>query len=125
MQWKLPAATAAIALAFGFGGGIASHAAFPAQRGPRGRPGATGATGATGSAANINLNKIGFCVDTSYGSADVTLSDGVSTQNLFYVSNVNIYAPTDNQGTLSCGNGGNYFTLEPVLPNGQPSNYTP
>jgi hypothetical protein len=109
-------AVAAVALLLGFVGGLASHAIFPPKQGASGAQGPVGQTGATGpagSAASVDLSKIGLCVN-------VTTADS----GVYYVSGVSIFAPTDNAGTLSCPFG-QYVNLEPTLPNGQPSGYTP
>lgn len=121
--WGLLVATAIIALVLGFAGGIASHAIFPQKAGPAGAEGPQGKTGpqgeagqsgAAGAAASIDLSKIGFCFNVNNNtSGTVSFVDGVS-----------IFAPTDTNGTLSCSIG-QYVTLQPTLPNGGPSNYTP
>ena len=115
--------TAIIAIVLGFGGGLASRALFPAKQGKTGLqgiagkpgpPGNQGATGPAGSAANLDLSRFGYCVNIQYGNSG-TVS---------YVSSVEISDPIDNDGTLSCPSG-TYTNLEPVLPNGNPSHYTP
>jgi hypothetical protein len=118
--------TAVIAILLGFGGGLVSRAIFPAKQGKiglqgiAGKPGAPGKqgipglAGSTGSVANIDLSKFGYCVNVQYGTS------GTVT----YVSGVDISPPVDNDGALSCPSG-TYTNLEPVLPNGNPSHYTP
>ena len=122
-RWQLIALTAIIAIVLGFGGGLASRALFPAKQGkigPQGvagkpgPPGNQGATGPAGSAANLDLSRFGYCVNIQYGTSNTVT----------YVSSVGISDPIDNDGTLSCPSG-TYTNLEPVLPDGNPSHYTP
>ena len=95
----------------GFAGGLASHALFPPAAGAKGATGApgapgkdgkTGPTGATGSAANVDLSKLGVCVNVTYGG------DGVQYS---WVQNVDVSTPTlTNGATQSCPTG----TFTPV-----------
>jgi hypothetical protein len=113
MTWKVAPLIALVALVLGFGGGLVSHAAFPA---PKGATGPTGPPGPSGVGTPIDLNNMGYCVSVS------TMNN--QTWDAFYVTNVSISAPTDTAGTLSCPSG-QYVSLEPTLPSGGPSGYTP
>ena len=118
-SWAVLIASAVIAVILGFGGGVASRAAFraPAVRGPKGAPGAQGPVGETGpagppgTAANVSLSKIGFCL---------TVSTHSSSTGFYAVNGVYISPPTDKGGVLSCSSG-RYITLEPTLPTGKPA----
>src|ERR1035437_342213 len=89
---KSSVAIVAGALMLGFGGGLASHAAFPAPAGAAGPSGVVGRAGALRPAANIDLRKIGLCVWTEYAFSG----------SVGYVNGVSIFPPTNNGGTLSC-----------------------
>jgi hypothetical protein len=95
-----------LAIVLGFVGGIASHAIFPQNQGPEGKQGiagkagATGPIGPTGPAANVDLSKLGVCVNVTY----FTDNAGFGT-SYTWVNGVSIYTPTSTNGTQSCPTG--------------------
>jgi hypothetical protein len=99
-------------------GGVASHALFPQKQGPEGKQGIAGKTGAAGAigpvgpAANVDLSKLGVCVNVAY----FTDNAGFGT-SYTWVSNVDIFTPTVTNGTQSCPTG----TFTPVAASAAPA----
>jgi hypothetical protein len=121
--WVLILAAVVIALVAGAGGAGLDHAAFPAKngavgaRGPAGPQGPIGLTGAPGAAASssqvsVDTDKLGYCFETQ------TAND--SALDLYYVNDVSLFPPTDDNGVLSCGSG-SFVSLTPNLPSGSPA----
>ena len=110
------AIVAVVALVLGVAGGVLSHAMFPAAAGAKGATGAPGKAGAagpvgpTGSAANVDLSKLGVCVNVTYNYSGVS-----------YVSGVDVSTPTETNGSAeSCPNG--TFTPVQAAPTPAPTN---
>ena len=114
-KWLLALAVAVIALVAGAVGATLSHLAFPAEAGPPGQTGSTGPTGPAGApgvdgaSSTLDTNKVGYCFNysTQYRGSDT------------WVDSVELFAPTSNNGTLSCPVG-NFVSLTPTGPNGTP-----
>jgi hypothetical protein len=113
-RWLLATSACVIALVAGCAGAAMTHLAFPAQRGPVGHTGPAGPTGPAGkagtdgSSATLDTNKIGYCFSVSTQYKDVT-----------WVDDVQLFAPTSNNGTLSCPVG-SFVSLTPTGPDGSP-----
>jgi hypothetical protein len=129
---KLAAFAAGIALVAGSAGAVVAGLAFPPANGKVGPAGVTGHAGIAGvpgvagvagpagssaAAAIVDTNKLGYCFTTNNSSTN----DGLT--NIYYISSVELFAPTDNNGTLSCGVG-SFISLTPESPAGTPvANY--
>ena len=109
--------TVGVALVAGFGGGLASHAAFPAPRGlrgvvgvagDRGPEGPPGSTGQPGKMIRLDLNRLGYCFN--YNTQ--TSTDGTTT----WVTGVYLNPPNEDKasGALSCPSG-SFVSLTPFV----------
>lgn len=114
-RWFFVIAAAVLAVVAGAAGAGLSQLAFPAQRGPAGPAGATGATGPAGrngtdgTVASLDTNKLGYCFSSDYQYSG----------NQSWISDVQLFAPTSNNGTLSCPSG-QFISLTPTGPDGMP-----
>ena len=114
-RWALAAGAAVIAVVAGAAGAGLTQLAFPAEQGPAGpagRPGSVGPAGpagTSGTSASLDTNKVGYCFDATYQYSD----------QANWVDSVSLFAPTSNNGTLSCTSG-TFIPLTPTGPNGAP-----
>lgn len=105
--WKLLAAAAVVALFAGGVGAVIATTLVSTDAGDRGPAGPAGPAGESAPARVVDPNKLGYCVD-------VTNNYGGNTAFVQYMS---LYAPTSNNGTLSCSSG-QFVSLTPTGPNG-------
>lgn len=122
-KWLFALGGIAIALTAGAAGAGLTQLAFTPEAGsvgpagPTGLAGSIGPVGAPGNNAasqRLDTNKVGYCFDYSYQyNSDINWIDSVS-----------LFAPTSNNGTLSCPSG-SFISLTPTGPNGLPvKNYS-
>jgi hypothetical protein len=109
---------------FGFAGGVASHAIFPAHNGKPGVAGAAGVAGVAGVQGPVgqagpagpagppgkstDLGIVGYCLNVQYENSP--------TLNISYVSSVSLDSPVLVNGTQTCPNG-SFVPLQPTTSN--------